>query len=440
MCPILGFKMIEKKLPKYIISSILSMVGVSLYVLTDTYFISASCGVNGIAALNIALPLFGVLYACGSMLGVGSATRYTLLKASGAKDYQKYFSNAIFFGAMISIIVVVLGLTCSENLFRFLGADDVLVETGVSYFKTILVFAPSFLFDYLLVAFVRNDNDPGYATAIMISTCLLNIALDYIFMFPMDMGLFGAALATGVASYVSCFLLLLHFARKKRNTLKFIWCAPSLHRLGLSVVLGFSAFIGDISNAVTIVAFNYMLLGLGGNDAIAAYGVIANVSIVVIAMFNGIAQGLQPPASEARGIGDTIAMKNILKKSLIVGVGIAIIFIAVFYLFTGQIISIFNSEGSYTLAVIAENGIRLYCLGFLFAVINIVLAGYFGAVDKPVDCMLISILRGIVAIIGFVLILPRFLGINGVWLSFLAAEILTLLISIVRNLVIKKRK
>lgn len=137
--------MIEKQLRKYIIPNVLAMMGTSCYVLADTFFIATAAGANGITALNLALPIYGIIFAVGSMIGIGSATKYSLRKAMGRGDADDYFSNAVWWTLFASLAFVAAGIFCPDAVLRLLGADDVILETGRIYMRIILCFTP-FLF------------------------------------------------------------------------------------------------------------------------------------------------------------------------------------------------------------------------------------------------------------------------------------------------------
>lgn len=422
--------MIEKKLRKFIFPSIFAMLGISLYVLADTFFISVAAGTNGITALNMALPVYAIMYAFGSMIGIGSATRHSLGKSLGKEDYNEYFANSFVWALLLSMFFVLIGIFAPGSVLKLMGADDVILKTGISYMRIELLFAPAFMLNFTMTAFVRNDNDPNIAMTATLSSSIFNIVFDYIFMFPMDMGMSGAALATGISPIISMAVCMLHFYSGK-NTIHFIKKIPSVKKLILACQLGISGFVGEISGGVTTLTFNFVLLKIVGNIGVAAYGVVANISIIGIAVFNGISQGLQPMASEAGGAGDEDAKKRICRHSLQIGITISVLLVFVCWIFADGIVNVFNSEGSEEMADYAVVGLRLYSLGFFIAVVNIVRAGYFGAIGRAKECFIISLTRGIVAIVFFAIVLSRFMGIYGVWLAFPVAEATTFVLSLV---------
>lgn len=422
--------MIEKRLRKYIFPSILAMTGVSLYILADTFFISVVGGADGICALNLILPLYCVVFALAAMIGTGSATRYAIIKASGGSDANKYFSNAVFFSLLVSLPFVLCGLIIPDKMLILLGADASILDVGVVYLKTAMCFAPFFILNNTISSFVRNDGSPKIAMIATLVSSFFNIIFDYIFMFPLGLGMFGAALATGISPIVSIAICLVHYF-SKNNTIKFEWSLPSFRRLYLSCILGISGFIGEIASGVTGLVFNFILLSVAGNVGVAAYGVIANISIVCIAMFNGVAQGLQPMASEAEGRGETDTKTRVLRHSLLIGLIVAVIIVSACCIFASPIVSVFNSEGSSELQAYGTVGLQIYSVGFLFAGLNIIIAGFLGAVDRPRECAALSIVRGVIAIVLFAVLLSSLMGIVGVWLAFVASEATTLIVSTV---------
>ena len=242
--------MIEKRLRKYIFPSILAMTGVSLYILADTFFISVAAGADGICALNLILPIWCLLFAFAAMIGTGAATRYSIVKASGGTDANKYFSNAIFFALIVSLPFVLGGLIIPDKVLILLGANEEILDVGVIYLRTAMCFTPFFIINNIVSSFVRNDGAPKVAMAATLISSFFNIIFDYVFMFPMGLGMFGAALATGISPVVGIAICLTHYF-SKNNTIKFEWCLPSIKKLYYSCILGISGFISEIASGVT---------------------------------------------------------------------------------------------------------------------------------------------------------------------------------------------
>lgn len=223
--------MIEKKLRGYILPNILATTGTSCYVLADTVFISMAEGANGITGLNLVLPIFAITFAIGAMIGIGSATKYTLLKSLGdKKTADKYFSNSFFWSFLLSLPFLILGIFVPDVVLRVFGADEVIVNVTHTYARIILCFSPFFMLNFTFTAFVRNDNSPRIAMAATLISGIFNIIFDYILIFPVGMGMAGAALATGISPIVSMSICMLHYLSKKNNV-RFCFNLPSVKKI-----------------------------------------------------------------------------------------------------------------------------------------------------------------------------------------------------------------
>lgn len=420
----------EKQLRRYLLPNILAMIGTSCYILADTFFISLSQGPNGITALNLVLPLYGLIFALGSMIGIGSATRYALGKGSNAPDYHLYFSNSIAWTLLVGAVFVALGVAVPDGVLRLMGADNTILQVGHNYIRIVLCFAPLFMLNFTCTAFVRNDGAPRIAMAATLLSGLFNILFDYLLMFPLGLGMTGAALATGFSPVVSMSICLLHYL-SPRNTIRLTPTLPSLRRLLSACQLGVVAFVGEMSSGVTTMVFNFILLHLAGNAAVAAYGIVANIALVGVALFNGISQGLQPLASACHGSGDIQGQSRIYRHSMFIGLCVSAVVVAVVVTFAGTLVAVFNSQHSAQLADYAIPGLRLYFLGFLFAGANIVKSGFYSATGRGRESSILALCRGVVAIVAFAFLLSHLFGITGVWLAFPAAELFTLLLGLV---------
>gem|GEM_PF-48056 len=373
---------LTKQFFKYVSQNIFGLLGTSCYILADTYFIAQAAGTDGVTLLNLCLPIYNFIFAIGSMIALGSATRYAIAKAQNDARGQRYFSNAILCAVLASIPWMLAGVFAPGALLRLMGGDAGIVALGIPYARIFLLFTPFFMCNYIVSAFVRNDGDPSLAMVATLSGSLFNVVFDYIFMFPLGLGLAGAALATAVSPIISIAICSRHFL-KKENTLQFVRQMPSVRLLGQSCQLGISGFVGELSSGVTTTVFNFLLLGLAGNVGVAAYGVVANFALVATAIFNGVAQGAQPLVSRCYGQNDHAgARKLLLLGSGTVLVLAAVLYAAVFGL-TDTLVSWFNSENSVQMAQYAHTGMRMYFVGYFFAGFNIMAAGFLMPMDPP---------------------------------------------------------
>ena len=420
---------LTKQFFKYVSQNIFGLLGTSCYILADTYFIAQAAGTDGVTLLNLCLPIYNLIFAFGSMIGLGAATRYAILRAQGDARAQRYFSNAIFSVCILAVPFMLVGIFRPDGLLRLMGGDADIVALGMNYARIFLMFTPFFMCNYVVASFVRNDGDPSLAMVATLSGSLFNVVFDYIFIFPMGLGLPGAALATAISPILSIAVCSAHFI-KKSNTITFVRKAPSVRLLAQSCQLGISGFVGELSSGVTTTVFNFLLLRLAGNVAVAAYGVVANFALVATAIFNGVAQGAQPLVSQCYGKNEMAGARKLLLLGCGTALGLAALLYGVVFGDTDVLTALFNSENSALMAEFAHSGMRIYFVGYFFAGCNIVAAGYLGAVNRPAEASITSLCRGMVAIVVCSLVLSALFGMNGVWAAFPVSEAITLALTV----------
>ena len=420
---------LTKQFFKYVSQNIFGLLGTSCYILADTYFIAQAAGTDGVTLLNLCLPIYNLIFAFGSMIGLGAATRYAILRAQGDARAQRYFSNAIFSVCILAVPFMLVGIFRPDGLLRLMGGDADIVALGMNYARIFLMFTPFFMCNYVVASFVRNDGDPSLAMVATLSGSLFNVVFDYIFIFPMGLGLPGAALATAISPILSIAVCSAHFI-KKSNTITFVRKAPSVRLLAQSCQLGISGFVGELSSGVTTTVFNFLLLRLAGNVAVAAYGVVANFALVATAIFNGVAQGAQPLVSQCYGKNEMAGARKLLLLGCGTALGLAALLYGVVFGYTDALTALFNSESSALMAAFAHSGMRIYFVGYFFAGCNIVAAGYLGAVNRPAEASITSLCRGMVAIVVCSLVLSALFGMNGVWAAFPVSEAITLALTV----------
>lgn len=407
---------------RYVILNICGMIGLSCYILADTFFISNGLGANGLTALNLAIPIYSFIHGSGLMFGMGGATKYSIYR--GQKKYKsadKCFSNTIYIMSILAVIFMLAGIFFSEKLTILLGADkDVFLMTK-TYLQVILLFAPAFMANDTLICFVRNDGNPKLSMIGMLTGSFSNIILDYVFIFPLHMGIFGTVLATGIAPVISLCILSRHWFTRQ-NQFHLVRIYPSFQLTGNIISLGIPSFITEMASGIVMIVFNTIILHLQGNTGVAAYGVVANLSLVVISIYTGIAQGTQPILSRAYGYGERENQKRILryalKTMLVISCGIYLIFL----FFANSIVSVFNSEQNIQLQQIAETGLKLYFTAIPFVGFNIIISSYFTSIEKALPAQIISLSRGFLVIIPMAFFLSFLLKMTGVWLSFPITE------------------
>lgn len=425
---------------KYVSLNVLGMAALSCYILADTFFVSRGLGADGLTALNLAIPVYNLVNGTGLMLGVGGGAKYAVSKSRGDSNAQnKVFTNTLFLAAVFSAVFLAAGIFFSKSITAALGADSAVFNMTNTYLKVILLFSPAFILNNIFVAFIRNDGDPKLSMAGMITGSLSNVLLDYIFIFPLDMGIFGAVFATGLSPVISMCVLSMHKIKRK-NDFHIVKTPPAPKLGGNICALGIPSLVSELSSGIVIIVFNTIILNIAGNTGVAAYGVVTNMSLVVIAVYTGAAQGMQPLVSEAHGRGDGKSELKFFKYAVITVFVICAVIYPVVFFFSEQIAAVFNSENNDRLQQIAAQGLKLYFTGALFAGFNIVAAMFFTARETPLPAHIISILRGLVLIVPAAFILARLFGITGVWLSFTASEAVCAVCAVVLLTVFTSKK
>lgn len=412
---------------RYASANVLGMLGLSCYILADTFFISLGVGADGLTALNLALPVYSAVRGCGLMLGMGGATRYSIYQGRADRETtDAIFSHALMTAAILAGLFFCSGLTISSQLASLLGADGQVFSMTRTYLQVILLFSPLFICNETLLCFVRNDGAPQLAMTAMLGGSLSNILLDYIFIFPCGLGIFGAVLATGMAPAVSMLILSPYFL-KGRSHFRLTIVRPTRTVIIPLITAGIPSLVAELSSGVVILCFNQIILSLAGNLGVAAYGIIANLSLVVLSVYTGIAQGVQPLLCQSYGSQNLQQLSDYFSLAVRTVIIISVLLYGILALGAAPITAVFNSEGNIQLADMAMEGMRLYFLGCLPAGFNILLCVFFTSTDRPLPAHLLSLTRGFFLILPAAFLLARLWAMTGVWLSFPVAEYLTAL-------------
>ncbi|WP_418690603.1 MATE family efflux transporter [Agathobaculum sp.] len=411
---------------RYAAPGVLGMIGISCYILADTFFVAKGTGSLGLAALNIAIPAYNLMNGLGLMVGVGGATHYSLCRAQGdAVEADRTFTHTLLLGLCIALLFVLTGTFGVVPLSQLLGANAETLDMTAVYLRLLLCFAPFFVTNNIMIAFVRNDGEPGRAMAGMIAGSLFNIVFDWVFIFPCGLGMFGAALATGASPLVSLLVLSGHLRRPSRGFhLRRERLRPRL--LPRICAPGLSSLVSELASGITLLLINLVLLRIAGNTAVAAYGVIANLALVESAIFTGLSTGVQPLISRSAEADRRRLLHWTVTTALVIS---ALMYVLVF-VFASPITAVFNSEHDPALAACAVPGLRIYFAGFLAACINIIAAAYFSAAGQASRGFIISLVRSIIAIPPVLFALSALLGVTGVWLTFPAVEALACALSL----------
>ena len=372
------------------------MIGFSCYILADVFFIARGIGADALAALNLTLPAYNLMNGIGLMIGMGGAARYSLSSTRPDSDtHRTAFTHALLLAALCALFFSFAGAFCSEEISAILGADHDTIGYASDYIRILLLFSPLFLGNTLLLCFVRNDGAPRLSMAGMLIGSLANIVLDYIFIYPLGMEMAGAATATATAPVISMLIMSVHFI-KKNNRFHITKIRLSLKRAADICFLGVSSLVLELSSGIVIIVFNFLILKLNGNTGVAAYGILANIALVLTSVFTGIAQGIQPIVSRHADAKGKHVQNSIRKYALITSLLLSLVSYITISLFSVPIAEAFNKADDPLLTTIASGGMRIYFINLFFAGVNIIASAFLCSCDKPKLAFVISVLRGFI--------------------------------------------
>ena len=417
---------VRKVFVHYLIPSVSATMVTSIYILADTMMIGRGIGANGLAALNILLPLYSTFYGFGMMTGIGGSVLFGFSRGKGEEQKARgHFTTALILTAILAVLSVVLCNVFFEPLLNFLGCTESMREYAVPYGRIIMIASPVYMVSCFLQAFVRNDGEPNLAMAGVIAGGVTNVVLDYIFIYLYHWGMAGAAFATVIGTILTIVILGTHFL-KKENHLKFSG-AIDLRKFKDVLVNGMPSFIMELSSGVIMLLFNLQLLKYVGDIGVVVYGIVSNVALVVTSLSNGIAQAAQPMISANYGAGNKDRVREGRNLGLIVALTAGILFTGSGFVIPVPIAKLFLVPTEQIIAM-AIPAIKLYFISFVISEWNILCGTYFQAIVKPKLSLMVTLLRGVILNSILVFVLPVMFGVNGIWMVVTVSEIVTAIV------------
>ena len=414
-----------KKYLGYALPSALAMFISSLYTIIDGIFVGQGVGDNALAAVTIVMPLTIMLFGIATMFAVGGGALVS--KNFGAKKDEEavnIFRQVFKFLLIISIGTSLILSIFSSQIVKMLGATKIIKPLSSEYLRYYAVFCAPNLIGIALNSFVRNDDRPKLAMVSTISGAITNIILDYIFIFPLSMGIKGAAIATGLGQLVTVSVVLPHFIKKK-GKLSFGNVKLNKNIIIEFANIGLPSFLAEASFSIIVFAQNMAIVSLIGEAGLSAYSIINYITTNIYMVLLGLTFGAQPLISYNYGAKNSKNMLEVYNASNVVSLIITAIFTAVCFIVGKSLIGIFTLDKN--ILEIAYNGLNITNLAFFIVGLNLTTTVYYQAVDAPKYSNLMCIFRSIVFLPISVIILMKFLGVNGVWLSLFVSEILSLI-------------
>lgn len=421
---------VKKMFFKYLIPSVGGMLGVSFYVLGDTMIVGRGIGSVGLAALNISIPMINVFNGLGLLFGIGASTAISISRGRGEeRQVNNIFTISIILSIILGLVLTTIRIFFLDELCMILGASSDTFQMSRDYLGVIMSFSVLFLLNYTMTVLVRNDGDPNLAMWGMLTGSIVNVVLDYVFIFIFNWGMWGAALATSISPIVGLLILSVHFIKKK-NHMTFVKIKIRYSILKRILSNGFASFIVELSAGIVIFIFNRVIIDITGDLGVSAYSIIANLSLIAAAIFTGVGQAIQPIVSVNFGALKMERVYEAGKLAIFTSLALGIVFYISGLLFPEQLVKIF-SKGDKALLDITVVGIKIYFTSFILMGVNIVMTTYLQSKEYSKVSMYISLFRGVVFTMVLLLILSRSFGMIGVWMTLPIAELMTLVLSVI---------
>ena len=421
------------------------MAASALFTVVDGIFVGNGIGSDAMAAVNISAPIFMIITGVGLMFGMGGGILTSINLSQGKKKVANInFTQSVIALVFISLVMTLLLTIFPHKIATLFGSDEYLMDMVVEY---LFWFSISLPFTVLVVAlpfFIRLTN-PKISMWAMLAATVVNIILDYLFIFVFKWGLFGAAIATDIGEFVGAAIMIIYLFRHS-IAIRFVWLKLSvksllltLRNVGYMIKLGFSVFLSEITISVMIISGNYVFMDYMGADGVAAYSVICYLFPIIFMVFNATVQSAQPIISYNYGCGQMKRSDNALRLSILFTLAFAFSIMLLFICFTRSIVTLFIPDTASAAWGYAVAGLPLFATDYLFFGINIIIIGYYTSIERLRRAISLTVLRGILPVVFF-FTLPLLLDVNGIWLAVAAGDITTTVVIVILLIVDKVRK
>lgn len=428
-----------KKLLQFTFPSIVMMIFTSIYSVVDGWFVSNYVGKTQFAAVNLIMPVLGILGIFGYMFGAGGSA--LIAKTLGEQERDKanrLFSLFVYLSIVVSTIMMIFGFIYLPDVAHWLGAEGQLLEDCNTYGRLFIIALPAWMLLFEFQLFFVTAEKPKLGLYITIAAGVTNIILDALFIIVFDWGISGAAIASAIGQTVGGVFPLIYFSRKNTSLLKLTRTSFDGKAIIKCCTNGSSELMSGVSMSILGMVYNYQLLKYAGENGVAAFGVIMYVSMIFIATFLGYCSGVAPIFGYHYGAHNSLELKGLLHKSF--GI-IAIFSLSMFVLSEALAYPISSIFVGYDKELVKMTvlGFRIYSFAFIFMGTSILCSAFFTALNNGLISALISFLRTLVFELGAVLLFPLILGINGIWFSVVIAEFMATIVGITFILTTKTR-
>lgn len=420
-----------KKLFRFTLPSVVMMIFTSIYGVVDGFFVSNFVGKTPFAAVNFIMPFLMILGAVGFMFGTGGSALISKTMGEGDRvGANRLFSMFVYISAACGIIIAVFGIIFLRPIAVLLGAEGVMLENCVVYGRIILFALPAYMLQYEFQSFFVTAGKPQLGLTVTIISGVSNMVLDALLVAVFDFGLSGAAAATAISQCIGGIVPVIYFLCPNSSLLRLTKTKFYGRSLLVGCINGSSELMSNISMSLIGMLYNVQLMKFAGEDGVAAYGVLMYVNMIFLAAFIGYSVGTAPVIGYSYGAKNSVELKNMFKKSFIIIGTLSVIMFASAELFAVPLSKVFVGYDP-SLLEITKRGFVIYSFSFLFAGIAIYGSAFFTALNNGLISALISFLRTLVLQVVAVLILPVIWGVDGIWISIVAAELLAAVITVI---------
>lgn len=421
-----------KSLLGYIFPALGSLFVTYLYNVVDGIFVGQGVGAAALGAVNIGVPFITFAIAIAAMFPMGGATVVAIRMGRGDKDGANHaFMTALSMTAAVAVLLTAVGTVFAGQIVYLSGAAKLSVEMremSRQYLFYYSAFSVPALLSASLSVFVRNDGSPTLAFVGMSTGAAANVFLDWLFIFPLQMGVVGAAVASGLGQICSVLVLLTHFIRKKGD-LRIKAFKIDFSLIGKITRRGVPEALTQLTTPVTALCYNIMLASLIGDIGVSTFSVLSYIYSLANAVLSGVAQGLQPLWGRCYGKKDTEGMNWYFRSGMIINTILSVVIYGVLFVFDAPVIHIFNKEPE--LVQTATAALPLFALAFVPMAYNLIYTAFLFSTKRTGASSVIAVSRGIVLKALAIFCIPVFAGTEAIWTAPFAAELITLFIAIV---------
>lgn len=418
-----------------ILRTVLPSIGMvlvtSVYSIVDGFFVSNFAGKTGFAAINLTFPVIMMIGSLGLMIGSGGAALVSKIKGEGyPQKANRVFTMLVQFGLLLGLVLGVALAIAAPAVSRWLGADEPMMDECVQYIRLNMIGMPGFVLQMAFQSFYMAAERPQLGTLMSVVAGVTNIVLDAILVWWLGMGVAGAAVATAAGCSVGGLYPVFYFSsRRNRGSLKIIPSRFIWPYIGKACSNGMSEYVGNIAMNIVTICYNMQLMRYLGEDGVSAYGVMMYIAFIFAAVFIGYNIGITPIIGYHYGAGDVGEQRSLMRKSAVMIGGLGVLMTLSSELFAGPLARVFVGYDA-ALTELTIRGMRIYMLAFMISGLNMFVSALFTGLNNGVVSAVAAFTRTLVFELACVWILPALLGINGIWMSWGIAEVLSLLLSV----------